>query len=91
MGDQNNAPWPFRRFDDEVIGGGGGFPSPRRRLPKRYSGLVSTHWKAHSRRSSSLVWAPALHSQQTAMTSLGILDPEREMAQMQKENAGAVR
>jgi len=25
------------------------------------------------------------------MTSLGILDPEREMAQMQKENAGAVR
>jgi hypothetical protein len=32
-----------------------------------------------------------LHLRQTAMTSLGILDPEREVAQMQKENAGAVR
>jgi len=32
-----------------------------------------------------------LYSRQTAMTSLGILDPEREMAQMQRENAGAVR
>jgi len=71
---------------------------------------VSTHWKAHSRRSSSFICAPALpkyqsrliqdeialvgaglHSRQTTMTSLGILDPEREMAQMQKGNAGAVR
>ena len=33
----------------------------------------------------------ARHSRQTAMTSLGILDPEREVAQMQKENAAAVR
>lgn len=29
-----------------------------------------------------------LHSRQTAMTGLGILDPEGEMAQRQKENAG---